>query len=106
QVWLCQLSHSQFVCFESIGQLPYNGNRSLATAGLWLIDRAVPDRPLDAQFLAVKVLPTQTANLSLAESGQSSRKHDCSLRLREERQHLRHFRSALGRDDVRLLLSW
>src|SRR5215469_8091640 len=96
QVERLSVSSAQFVRFESIGQLFDNGNGSLATARLWRIRDAVPDGPLDAQFVLCKVCPTQTANLSLAQAGQSSGVYNGTGWLRQNGQHGFYFREVVG----------
>src|SRR5437899_1653679 len=53
-----QRSHAQPVYFERIRELPHDWNGRPAAIRLWLADCTVPDRSPDAQFVAVKVIPS------------------------------------------------
>src|SRR5437879_2475075 len=94
------------MCVKGIGQLLHYGNRSLAAIRLRRVLYAVPNRTANVQCLAIKVCPTQAANLALAQSSQRSREHDCTLRFTEERQYPRHFRQAVGVGIFRLWRAW
>ncbi len=66
QAVFCEFAHSLAVIVKCIGQFLHYGDRGLAAVGLRFVNFAVPDGAIDAQFLAAKIFPPQTANFALA----------------------------------------